>query len=81
MLNRDEPGRIEFFKGMKLQSVACGGLHTIALTKDNKLYSWGSTEGGQLGLPISFITKICRNEENAVKTPQLLASLQDYYIT
>jgi len=24
----------------------CGGLHTIVITKEGEVYSWGSTEGG-----------------------------------
>ena len=31
-------------------SLSCGGFHTIAITEDNKLYSWGLNEDGQLGL-------------------------------
>ena len=62
---------------MKIQSVACGGLHTLALSKDNKVYCWGSTEGGQLGLPPDIIPKLCKNEENAVTAPQLIVSLQE----
>lgn len=63
------PGKVEYFRKHKIQHVACGGLHTLALTKENKVYCWGSTEGGQLGLPLSIIQKLCRNEENAVKCP------------
>ena len=31
--------------------VACGGMHTVALTTDNKLYSWGINDDGALGRP------------------------------
>ncbi len=30
-------------------SIACGEQHSMALTKDGKLYSWGSSKAGQLG--------------------------------
>ena len=30
--------------------ISCGVSHTIAITKDNKLYSWGYNYNGQLGL-------------------------------
>jgi alpha-tubulin suppressor-like RCC1 family protein len=60
---------MDYFKNHKIQQVACGGLHTLVLTRDNKVYCWGSTEGGQLGLPIAIIQKLCRNEDNAVKYP------------
>jgi alpha-tubulin suppressor-like RCC1 family protein len=35
-----------FFNKTKIQLAVCGGLHSIAVTKDGELYSWGSTEGG-----------------------------------
>jgi len=72
---------LEYFKNHKIQQVSCGGLHTIALTKESKVYCWGSTEGGQLGLPTGVIQKLCRNEDNAVKQPQQLVSLQDQVVT
>jgi len=30
-------------------SFACGGFHTLALTSDNKLFAWGSSELGECG--------------------------------
>ena len=44
------PTQLEFFKTHKIVHVACGGLHTIVLNQEGNLYSWGSTEGGQLGI-------------------------------
>lgn len=29
--------------------VACGGMHTVALTEDRQLYSWGVNDEGALG--------------------------------
>ena len=53
----------------------------MALTKDNKIYVWGSTEGGQLGIPFAQIQTLIGNEEFAVKTPQLVKSLAHLKIT
>ncbi|CAD7699096.1 unnamed protein product, partial [Ostreobium quekettii] len=36
---------------VKVSMVACGGLHTIALTVDKKLFSWGIHDDGALGRP------------------------------
>lgn len=33
----------------KIATIACGGLHTAVVTQDGELFTWGSTEGGQLG--------------------------------
>jgi alpha-tubulin suppressor-like RCC1 family protein len=32
-------------------AVACGGGHTVAVTRAGRLFSWGSNACGQLGLP------------------------------
>jgi alpha-tubulin suppressor-like RCC1 family protein len=37
----------------KIVQVACGKKHTVALTSDGKVYSWGSNESGQLGRTIT----------------------------
>ena len=49
--NRHIPAPMDCFKNKKIVSVSCGGLHTMVLTKKGVIYAWGSTEGGQLGLP------------------------------
>jgi alpha-tubulin suppressor-like RCC1 family protein len=39
---------MDFFQthNLKIQQAICGGLHTVVVTKDGDVYSWGSTEGG-----------------------------------
>ena len=39
-------------------SIACGHYHSMALTADGEVYTWGSNENGQLGLPS------CEEHEN-----------------
>lgn len=41
-----KPTKINFFNKIKIAQAVCGGLHTIVLSKEGDLYSWGSTEGG-----------------------------------
>lgn len=36
------PKRIEALKNVEVASVICGGLHTMALTKQGTIYSWGN---------------------------------------
>ena len=67
MKDRDTPQQIQFFRHLRISSIACGGLHTLVLTKEHQVYCWGSTEGGQLGLPTTKIIQLCNNEENALK--------------
>ena len=33
----------------KINQIACGGLHTALITQNGDLFTWGSSEGGQLG--------------------------------
>ncbi len=40
-----------------MDALACGGQHTVALTKNGACYSWGSGEGGQLGIPFNLLTQ------------------------
>ena len=34
----------------RVTQIACGQLHTLALTEDGKVYSWGNDIHGQLGV-------------------------------
>jgi hypothetical protein len=33
--------------------VSCGARHSLAIAADGHLYSWGSNEHGQLGIPLA----------------------------
>ena len=39
----------------KIKVISAGTIHNLALTNDNKLFSWGSSQGGQLGLPENYL--------------------------
>ncbi|GAM26734.1 hypothetical protein SAMD00019534_099090 [Acytostelium subglobosum LB1] len=47
------PKRISKLDGMVITQVACGSAHSMALTKDGQLFTWGSNSNGQLGLGIA----------------------------
>ena len=64
------PRRIERFgfqpsSKVFVVSICCGGYHTLALTIDRQVYSWGSASFGQLGL----------GSDNNETTPQLVTGL------
>ena len=42
--------RIEHLKEIKIAQVACGRFHSLALTQNGVIYSWGSNNYGQLGI-------------------------------
>ncbi len=37
----ETPQRVDYFSGNNVRSVACGTRHTLALTNDGQIYSWG----------------------------------------
>ena len=56
---QNSPRLIEGLRNVLVSSICCGGLHTLALSKNGLVYSWGRGEGGQLGLAFNLLT----NEE------------------
>merc|ERR1712087_373384 len=48
----DEPVAIPFFieNGIKIQSVCCGRYHSLALSEQHVVYSWGKNGDGECGM-------------------------------
>lgn len=44
------PRRVVALDGVIIKDVACGGVHTCAVTENGALYAWGGDQVGQLGL-------------------------------
>lgn len=44
------PRRVVALDGVFVRDIACGGVHTCAVTKKGALYAWGGSRVGQLGL-------------------------------
>lgn len=44
------PRRVVALDGICIKNVACGGVHTCAVTGKGALYAWGGGQVGQLGL-------------------------------
>lgn len=45
------PIPVKLMTGVKIREVACGDAHTLAMTTEGKVYSWGGAGCGQLGHP------------------------------
>jgi len=71
------PKRIEALKNLSIQSIVCGGLHTLALTKEGHVYAWGKGEGGQLGLPINQLTHDTSKNTLYLSQPKRIKSALD----
>ncbi|XP_039140107.1 ultraviolet-B receptor UVR8 [Dioscorea cayenensis subsp. rotundata] len=44
------PRRVVALDGIVIKDIACGGIHTCALTAKGSLYAWGGGQVGQLGV-------------------------------
>ncbi|XP_019320182.2 probable E3 ubiquitin-protein ligase HERC6 isoform X1 [Panthera pardus] len=44
------PQKIKTLTGIKIIQVSCGNYHSLALSEDGQVFSWGSNSHGQLGL-------------------------------
>jgi len=69
-LIQSQPKRIDALRGLEIRAVVCGGLHTLALTKQGHLYSWGKGEGGQLGVPYKQLIHNAEENHFYLMTPQ-----------
>ena len=39
----------------QITQISAGTVHNLALTKDGRVFAWGSSQGGQLGLPEDYL--------------------------
>ena len=46
---KKRPGLLDAFDGAAVAGLACGGMHTLALTVEGRVYSWGVNDEGALG--------------------------------
>lgn len=53
--SQNSPKIIEALRNIFVETICCGGLHTLALTKNGMIYAWGRGEGGQLGIPFHLL--------------------------
>lgn len=49
ILERKKPAVVKGLDGLKIIQVECGGMHTVALTDQGKVYTWGCNDEGGLG--------------------------------
>lgn len=47
------PQKIKKLEGIPIAQVACGEAHTIVIARDGRLFGWGMSNYGQLGLGFS----------------------------
>lgn len=71
------PRKIEALDLYAVSSVICGGLHTLAITRQGHVYTWGRAEGGQLGVPIDQMIHDPSTNELYLTTPKRIRGALD----
>ena len=51
------PKLITALRAVKIKHVECGGFHSVAITSEGTLYTWGEAQGGQLGISMDTIQR------------------------
>ncbi|GAM20383.1 hypothetical protein SAMD00019534_035580 [Acytostelium subglobosum LB1] len=69
-LNQPVPKVVQAMSSHWVTQVCCGEKHTICLTKNGKVFTWGTSEYGQLGL----------GDTQKNSTPMMVTSLDKYQI-
>lgn len=47
--DQDEPTYVDALRGVGVRQIACGSGHTLVLTTDGEVYTWGRGDDGRLG--------------------------------
>lgn len=47
--DQDEPTYVDALRGVGVQQIACGSGHTVVLTTEGEVYTWGRGDDGRLG--------------------------------
>ncbi|BBH00188.1 Regulator of chromosome condensation family protein [Prunus dulcis] len=69
------PRRVVALDGIFIKDIACGGVHTCAVTQKGALYAWGGGRSGQLGLgPDTGFFSCNANESECVGEVRKLAA-------
>jgi alpha-tubulin suppressor-like RCC1 family protein len=42
--------QVSTLRSLRIRQVACGSLHSLALSEEGQVYAWGCSDGGRLGL-------------------------------
>ena len=61
------------FNNNKIKSISAGTIHNLALTINGKIFSWGSSLGGQLGLSENYLLSQPQfKQKNFLSTPTII---------
>jgi RCC1 and BTB domain-containing protein len=69
-VNKTVPWLVASLTKLNLVQITCGWSHTVALTEDGKVFTWGNGDHGKLG----------HGSSTKVTTPKLVESLRDVHV-
>ena len=66
------PEEVKFFKDVSVKNITGGDFHTILLTEQGEIYTWGKNDEGQCGF---------QNSEEIILTPRKVTFLNEHKIS
>jgi RCC1 and BTB domain-containing protein len=69
-VNKLKPTIVQALEGVFISQITCGWSHSVALTSDGRVYTWGNSDHGKLG----------HGSGRKVSVPQLVEKLKDYRV-
>jgi len=69
-VNKVKPTIIEALDGIFVSQITCGWSHSVALTSNGRVYTWGNGDHGKLG----------HGSGKKVSTPQMVHQLKDHVV-
>ena len=69
-VNKLKPTLVQSLENTFISQITCGWSHSVALTKNGKVYTWGNGDHGKLG----------HGSGRKVSTPQLVKKLKDHRV-
>ena len=69
-VNKLKPTLVQALEGVFISQITCGWSHSVALTSEGRVYTWGNSDHGKLG----------HGSGRKVSVPQLVDKLSDYRV-
>eukprot|EP00934_Nitzschia_sp_Nitz4_P006496 Nitzschia sp. Nitz4//scaffold145_size56662//25408//27333//NITZ4_006557-RA/size56662-snap-gene-0.86-mRNA-1//1//CDS//3329536577//6486//frame0 len=69
-VNKVKPTRVQALEGVFVTQITCGWSHSVALTSNGKVYTWGNGDHGKLG----------HGSGRKVSVPNVVAKLKDFRV-
>mmetsp|Transcript_8791 Transcript_8791/g.26070 ORF Transcript_8791/g.26070 Transcript_8791/m.26070 type:complete len:173 (+) Transcript_8791:564-1082(+) len=82
--DQDEPEYVDALRGVGIRQIACGSGHTVVLSTEGEVYTWGRGDDGRLGHGDNgwkYVPRITRSLERQVVTQVTCGSYHTAAVT